>query len=133
MAEGVECASDDEAAPRRVVLVVEDEVLLRSNISDYLREEGFRVVEAANAVEATRVLGSGEHVDIVFTDVQMPGVMDGVMLARWIAINLPSIQVVVTSGRNAEGLSGAAFIPKPYRFEDIVQRFREMAANSKSS
>lgn len=133
MAEGVECACGDAAAPKRVVLVVEDEVLLRTFISDYLRETGFRVIETANAGEATEVLGSGEPIDFVFTDVNMPGVMDGIMLARWIANNHPSIQVVVTSGQSAEGLSGAAFFSKPYRFEDIAQRFREMAANSKSS
>ena len=69
---------------RWAVLVVEDEILVRLTMADCLRAAGYVVVEAANATEALAVLTSGEPVDVIFTDVRMPGAMDGLMLARWV-------------------------------------------------
>lgn len=85
--------------PFGTVLVVEDEVLIRMDVADYLRDNGFQVVEAANAAEAVAVLSSTTTVDLVFTDVQMPGAMDGLGLARWIRQHRPGLPIVVTSGR----------------------------------
>ena len=80
------------------VLVVEDEVLVRMAVSDYLRECGYRVVEAGSAEEAIKVLEGDVRIDVVFTDVQMPGAMDGFGLARWARRERPSIRVILTTG-----------------------------------
>ena len=79
-------------SPFHTVLVVEDEVLIRVVIADYLRECGYRVYEAVNASEALAMLQAPEvSVDIVFSDVEMPGDMDGLGLARWVRANKPSV------------------------------------------
>ena len=69
-----------ESEGRRVVLVVEDDVLVRVVLADSLRDAGYRVIEAANVTEALAVFESGESVDAVFTDWEMPGEMDGLAL-----------------------------------------------------
>ena len=71
-------------APPPSVLVVEDDVLVRTVVAAYLRECGFGVVESVSADEAVRVLEAGIRVDIVFSDVNMPGKLDGFGLAQWI-------------------------------------------------
>lgn len=120
-----------EAARRRVVLVVEDEVLVRLPIADYLRDAGYAVVEAGNAAEALEVFASDEPVDIVFTDVQMPGAMDGLMLVRWVYEHRPGTQVLVTSGKGdaavSSGLIGDdAFFAKPYAFDGVASRIHSL-------
>jgi DNA-binding NtrC family response regulator len=112
---------------KRVVLVVEDDILVRATLSESLREYGFRVIEAANAAEAVAVFSSGEPVDIVFTDWHMPGDMDGVALARWVAKHHSAIRVLLTSGRGDAASARAsvpsdAFFGKPYRAEDVANR-----------
>jgi CheY-like chemotaxis protein len=111
------------------VLVVEDDVLVRLTAADYLRETGYSVIEAANAAEALAVFASGQEVDVVFTDVQMPGAMDGLMLARWIRKYHPNTEVLVTSGKvDSADLAGRvahdAFFAKPYRLEAVAARIR---------
>jgi CheY-like chemotaxis protein len=119
------------ATRRWGVLIVEDDILVRLTIADYLRGAGYAVFEAANAAEAVAVFASGERVDVVFTDVQMPGVMDGLMLARWIQEHHPSVQVLVTSGKgDADTSSGLmpddAFYSKPYSLEAVAHRIRSL-------
>jgi CheY-like chemotaxis protein len=102
------------------ILVVEDEVLIRLMISEYLREFGYRVVEARNAAEATRILQSSEPVEIVFSDIRMPGDMNGLGLAQWIGRNKPGVGVVLTSAHvqakdlPAQACADASFVEKPY-------------------
>jgi CheY-like chemotaxis protein len=88
------------------VLVIEDEVLVRMVIADYLRECGFRVVEASTADEGMRVLKTNERVDIVFSDVQMPGSLDGFELAQWLRARAAGRESHSDLGRTASGLSG---------------------------
>jgi CheY-like chemotaxis protein len=83
-----------ELARQPVVLIVEDDVLVRFSIADYLRDARYALIEAANAVEALEVFASGVPVDVVFADVQMPGEMDGLMLVRWVHERHPDIQVL---------------------------------------
>ncbi len=71
--------------------MVEAEVLVRLSISQYLRDCGYRVIEAASTDEAILVLQDGVRVDIVLTDVQMPGAMDGFGLSQWVRSNRPGI------------------------------------------
>jgi CheY-like chemotaxis protein len=116
-------------------LVVEDEVLIRLVIADYLRECGYRVHEAASAEEAIAVLESSDvSVDIVFSDVIMPGGMDGFGLARWVRANWPKIEVVLTSGidRSAEvaGMlcQGGPLLEKPYEPQKAADRIKQLLA-----
>jgi CheY-like chemotaxis protein len=116
------------------ILVVEDEVLVRMVIADYLRECGYRVIEAGSAEEAITVLTSPEPVDIVFSDVQMPGEMDGFGLATWIRRNQPWLKVLLTSG-NARAATTAGDLceegpleQKPYHPQTILTRIQQLLA-----
>jgi DNA-binding NtrC family response regulator len=105
-----------------IVLVVEDEVLIRSLFAEALRDVGCQVVEAARADEALAYIGSGGMVDVVFSDVRMPGALDGVELARRLGHLKPSLPVILTSGHlRLEDMDGSClFLPKPYRLERAV-------------
>jgi CheY-like chemotaxis protein len=116
------------------ILVVEDEVLVRMVIADYLRECGYRVIEAGSAEEAITVLTSPEPVDIVFSDVQMPGEMDGFGLATWVRRNQPWLKVLLTSG-NARAATTAGDLceegpleQKPYHPQTILTRIQQLLA-----
>lgn len=118
-----------------VVLVVDDDVLLRLGAAEHLRDNGFTAIEAASGDEARSVLEAGVEVDIVFTDINMPGVMDGVALAQWVSNNFSDVPVVVTSGvQSALNIAQAAcpqakgFITKPYDYEALVRRFKALIA-----
>lgn len=119
------------------ILVVEDEVLIRLVIAEYLRECGYRVHEAAHAEEAIVVLQAPEiSVDIVFSDVDMPGTMDGFGLSRWVRQNLPGVEVLLTSGidRSASIAStlceAGPFLEKPYEPRGVVDRIRQLMAKT---
>jgi CheY-like chemotaxis protein len=104
------------------ILVVEDEVMTRISISDHLRQSGFTVIEAETADIAWQFLKASGSVDLVFADIETPGPLDGLQLARSIRAQFPTLPVVLTSGnerpRSYEGLG--VFVAKPYRFEDIA-------------
>lgn len=113
------------AAPLPVgfaVLVVEDDVLIRLTIADRLREGGFAVIEVSNADEAVAILRSQVAVDLVLTDVRMPGSMDGIALARLVRETRPELKLVVTSGNAASFDRGVAdaFFGKPYDLDKVV-------------
>jgi CheY-like chemotaxis protein len=113
------------------VLVVEDEILVRMTLADYLRDSGLRVLEAANAEEAQAILRAGEAVEVVFSDVNMPG-MDGVALARWISAAFPDVQTILTSGDTANRANAkaaaAVFLEKPYAFENLERLIKRLIA-----
>jgi CheY-like chemotaxis protein len=115
------------------ILLVEDDVLLRLSVCDHLRDAGFTVHEAASGDEAKAVLGAGVEVDLVFSDVQMPGETDGVALAAWTRSNFPNILIVLTSGA-AVGLEQSAsgktegVVPKPYDHEALIGRLQALLA-----
>ncbi len=114
---------------RRVVLIVEDEVLIRAMLADALRQEDFDVVEAANADEALAVLGVLPGPDVLVTDVRMPGPVDGLGLAAYVRLHRPDLKVIITSGHagpdHAAGLADA-FLSKPYELGAIVARIRTL-------
>jgi CheY-like chemotaxis protein len=123
--------------PASSILVVEDEVLVRLVIADYLRECGYRVYEAVNASEAVAMLQAPEvTVNIVFSDVQMPGDMDGFSLARWIRNNKPGVQVILTSGveRSADIAAtlceAGPLLEKPYPSQNVVDRIKQLVAKA---
>jgi DNA-binding NtrC family response regulator len=126
-------ASQEEAATRqRAVLVVEDEILIRSAVAEFLRGAGYRVIEAANAAEAVAVFASRTQIDLVFSDINMPGPMDGVDLGRWVADHHPGIHVILTSAighARRAGQSGAGFLMKPYRLAEAARRIASLLNN----
>lgn len=106
------------------VLVVEDEPLVRLLVSELLLDEGFRVIEAANAAEALAVLRADVPVDVLFADVDMPPGIDGYALAHEVRAGWPLIEILMTSGRRwpADGdlPAGAAFLAKPCPNDVVV-------------
>jgi CheY-like chemotaxis protein len=108
-----------------LVLIVDDEPLLRLMNADMLIDAGFDVIEASNADEALALLDQNRDVRVVFTDVEMPGQIDGFALADRIGRAYPMIGVVVTSGRRlpSPSFNAAAqqFLPKPYSLDHVVR------------
>lgn len=111
------------AAPP-VVLVVEDEILLRMAVCAHLRDAGLVVIEAVDAGEAVELLSANRSISLVFSDINMPGPADGNDLAAWIASRHPDIKVLLTSGIAQEG--GPPFIGKPYSFIELQRRIEAM-------
>jgi CheY-like chemotaxis protein len=126
--------SDEASHAEQVVLVVEDEVLIRMVVADYLRACGYRVIEAANADEAMLILQHLEiDVDVVLSDIQMPGSMDGFDLSRWLRANRPGIDVLLTgtvprATQAAAELCESGPIPKPYEPTLAADRIRRLMA-----
>jgi CheY-like chemotaxis protein len=122
-------ASHEEATRQPAVLVVEDEILIRSAVAEFLRGAGYRVIEAAEAAEAVAIFASGTQIDLVFSDINMPGPMDGLGLVRWIAEHHPGIHVILTSAishARRAGEMGAGFLPKPYRLAEAARRIASL-------
>ena len=113
-----------------VILVVEDEFLVRLTAVTIAEDAGFEALSAATADEALTVLESRADVRLVFTDVQMPGTMDGLRLAHAVRDRWPPVELIVTSGRRHIGANDlpdrGRFIPKPYDFNALSQAFQEM-------
>ena len=116
--------------PKPVVLIVEDEFLVRVFAVDIAEEAGFSAVEAADADEAIRVLQNRPDIRVVLADIDLPGYLDGLELAQAIRHRWPPIQVVVTSGMMrpaADELPERShFVPKPYDFSRLANLLREL-------
>lgn len=111
------------------VLVVEDDVLLRAAAVAHLQDCGFSVVEAPSGDHARILMRQTPDIGIVFSDVQMPGSMDGVALAQWIASECPWVKVLLTSGRRVPQQSVAwRFLAKPYTFAELERQVISLLA-----
>lgn len=112
------------------VLVVEDEPIVRMDIVDYLEDAGFEVVEAANAAEALAALERHDDIRLVFTDVDMPGTMDGLMLAAVVSDRWPPVRIIVTSGHRTVEITdipdGSVFFSKPYQAKNVIASMNEL-------
>ena len=112
------------------VLVVEDEVFVRLDIVDCLEEAGFKAVQAANADQAIGILEARDDIQLVFTDVDMPGSMDGLKLAAYVHDRWPPIKLIIASGHVAlqpnQLPSGGRFFPKPYDRPDVAEAVRQL-------
>lgn len=115
------------------VLVVEDVVLVRMLISEYLRDAGLTVVEATSGDEALAILGTSLEIDAVFADLYMPNSsIDGIGLAQWIRANKPDVKVLLTSGvadmadKARQVAPDGALIEKPYNRAQVLMRLREV-------
>ncbi|MBB4235462.1 response regulator [Rhizobium esperanzae] len=113
-----------------VVLVVEDEPVIRFNILDVLEDVGHVALEAANADEALVVLKGRQDVDILFTDVNMAGSMDGIQLAKRVRAMRPNIGIIITSGMvqlDPMALpANTAFLPKPYMHDALISTINSL-------
>jgi CheY-like chemotaxis protein len=131
-------ANDNLAATRQtpgmaVILVVEDEALIRMVIADHLRDTGYDVVETRTADEAVVLMVNGLRVDAVFSDVNLPGAMNGIGLARWLRSHQPQIPILLTSGAIAAQdmpaeLRGTELLLKPYDLDEVVRRIAPLLA-----
>lgn len=117
------------------LLVVEDEIFIRMFVCDMLRDAGYDVVEAVNGDEAVDLLRAGVRVDLVLSDVRMPGATDGLALLAFIRQNLADLPVIITSGHlvpgNALAKGAAQFLAKPFRAEDALEIIEREVAKLK--
>ena len=118
------------------VLVVEDEVLVRTAIAEYLRHCGYRVVEAASADEAIVVLQEDAiEVNIVFSDIRMPGSLDGFGLAQWVREHRTALQVILTGtlvkAAQAAGelCESGPHLEKPYEPQQVIEWIKRLKAS----
>lgn len=123
----------DQTGANQTILVVEAEPMHRLNIADYLRGCGFRVVETNSAAEAIQIMQSDKvQVDVIFSEVQMPGDMDGLGLSHWLRMNKPIVPLIFTSAYavavEAEVVINERrpFIAKPYDEQQVVHRIRSL-------
>src|SRR4051794_28119188 len=114
-----------------VILLVEDEVLVRMVAADVLEDAGFTVLESTNAEEALRLLETRPDVQVLFTDVNMPGALDGLGLAQAVHERSPGVGILIGSGRIRPGIGelpvGARFIAKPYAPSALTDAVRAVA------
>ncbi len=105
-----------EGKAARTILVVEDEVLLRMMTADKLRDAGYTVLEAADSDEALELLAHSLPIELVLSDIEMPGSIDGLGLARIIRSTYPGVKILLTSGRLSllDSPQHDGFFPKPY-------------------
>ena len=124
---------------QETILIVEDDVLVRMPIAQYLRDCGFKVIEAADADGAMTVLLHREtSVDLVFSDIEMPGSLDGFGLAKWIRENRPGLDVLLAGTvpravESAETLCEQGPVAKPYEAQVVHNHIRRLLAARKSA
>ena len=114
------------------VLVVEDHSILRLIAVDFVEEAGFEAIEAGGADEAIAILEARPDIRVVFTDIQMPGSMDGIKLAAYIRRRWPPIELILTSAHHhclkSDLPERGVFFSKPYNCYDIVAELRRFTA-----
>lgn len=118
------------ARGRVTILVVEDEVLLRMLIADELRAAGYAVAEAPDGHQALDTLSGGARVRVIFADIQMPGSINGIDLARWVRSRHPHIKIVLTSAHYAaiDEVEHDGFFPKPYDTRRVISHVGSLLA-----
>jgi CheY-like chemotaxis protein/CRP-like cAMP-binding protein len=118
------------ASRRPVVLIVEDEALVRLDAIETIESAGFEVVEAGDADEAIAILEQRADIHLIFTDIHMPGSMDGLKLAHYVKDRWPPVKIIATTGHariTEDDLPlGGRFLPKPYSTAQITGTIREL-------
>ncbi len=116
-----------------VVLVVEDDAIIRMGAVDLVLSAGYEALEAADADEAIRILEVRNDIDLVFTDVQMPGTMDGIKLSHYIRDRWPPVKIIVASGKaileESSLPEGSWFFSKPYNDHAITNMMARMLSS----
>jgi DNA-binding NtrC family response regulator len=127
----------EQLEAQETILVVEDDVLIRMPIAQYLRDCGYKVIEAVSADEAMAVLLHRETaIDVVFSDIEMPGSVDGFGLAKWIREHRPSMDVILAGTvprtvHAAKELCDSGPLPKPYEAQFVHNHIRRLLAARK--
>lgn len=129
----ISSSAQTETTSKPTILLVEDSIDLRWITAEMLRSEGFRVFEATNSADAFAVLNSGLVVDLVFSDINMPGADNGYALARWCKENRPGVPVLLTSGRPEDSAAYAhdrlsKFVAKPSEPRQLLKLMRQLLA-----
>lgn len=120
-------AADETSQARTNILVVEDEILVRVIIADHLRDAGYVVVEAGGADEALEYLSTSNDVRLVFSDVRMPGSMDGLEFARQVRRLFPNMPIILASGHLLTGdADDIPLFSKPYRLDAVTAKIRAL-------
>jgi CheY-like chemotaxis protein len=114
------------------VLVVEDELLIRELVADELEQAGYTVVTAKTAHQAISILETRQDIHLVFTDIDMPGSMDGLKLAAAVRDRWPPVHIIITTGtvRPLDIPANALFIPKPYLTRSVVTAMKTFESMS---
>ena len=124
----------DHAAVPAVVLVVEDEMLLRMRAVDMVEDAGFTSVEAVDADEAVAILESRSDIALLLTDIQMPGTMDGLGLAHSVHERWPPIKIILVSGQlklaNIDIPADSRFFGKPLEAKDLIAEMQSMIGHA---
>jgi len=124
--------SDRASNQAAAVLIVEDEPLVRTIAADIVMDAGYRAFEACDAADAIAILEGRDDIAAVFTDIEMPGDMNGLDLAAAIRSRWPATALLITSGRVRPGGSmlpvGADFIPKPYHPDELISQLAGLLA-----
>jgi two-component system, response regulator PdtaR len=128
-------AADEESAVPIIILVVEDWVGLRMPVAHYLRGSGYTVIESSNAQDALEVIASGIRIHLVFSDIQMPGDLNGIALAKHLEIQHPDLPVILTSGDatvKPAVPSGPLrqFLRKPYELDALERRIAALVGKA---
>jgi CheY-like chemotaxis protein len=126
----------DRKPEQQVILLVDDEPLVRAMLTASLRDCNFYVIAVGSALEATWFLSKLPMIDLVFSDIKMP-VMDGFELAKWVHENKPAIPIILASGDTGKAnmaaeLCGAEFINKPLDFDNITDKIRDTLSRKKT-
>lgn len=123
------------AAPIKI-LVVEDEPLLRMDMSDHLSDQGFHVFEAGDADQAIATLENNLDIRLIITDIDMPGSMDGLRLAEAVRDRWPPVKIIVVSGHRMVEITdlpdGSMFFSKPYSPAHIIASMRELLSGNQA-
>ena len=117
------------SASGATVLIVEDELLVRDMIAEELRDAGFAVLEAGDGEAAARILNSPDHIDILFTDIRLPGSLDGWEVARVARRARTALPVIYATGYTVDRMAevpGAIFLHKPYEPSTIFETIRRL-------
>ncbi|WP_197735639.1 response regulator [Allostella humosa] len=113
---------------------MDDEVLVRMDLADTMQEAGFHIYEAGSADEAIRIMEAHPGIGALFTDIAMPGSMDGLKLAHYVRDRWPPTRIVVASGHTECGADvlprGALFIAKPFRQSDLTRAMQAIGADT---
>ena len=124
----------DHSVVPSVVLVVEDEMLLRMRAVEMVEDAGFTPVEAVDAEEAVAILESRSDIALLFTDIQMPGSMDGLMLAHAVHTRWPPIKIILVSGQlrsaNLDIPADSRFFGKPLEAKEMIAEMQDMIGHA---
>ena len=127
------CSSLTAATP--IILIVEDELVLRMRAADIVEDAGFESIQAINADEAIKILESRSDIALLFTDIQMPGSMDGLKLAQSVHERWPAIKIILVSGQikvsDDDKPNDSRFFGKPLASKQMIAELKAMMGDAK--